>query len=1009
MEMGRDQAHAQGDVDILTTLARIVNNQGTRLDPVAGTVSTAGDAVGPYEFLGNRTLAGGDAFYAFMLGEDVPYVDTSGGSGKLSEAYRGRLIDSVSELYYQYTYVAGVDVEAEAPHVAELFAHRDGPLYRDGTGVANFWNLRGSDFNAAEYWVAFPPELAGSGSTVPPVQDGPELDVARFGHAVGDGAQPGADEDGTGYVRLDAAADEGRLAVRRAVWPGRGGTALVGFKVRTDAVASLEVRPAPGAQTHATVQLPDTGGQWRYVTLDIDQSKHPVSPVGGNIVFLRAIGGGGHVDVAGVLAQANGTLTPAVFAAGASLAVVGVAGEPFSRTLSTTGGSPVTFRLQGAPSSAALSDDGTLTWTPADDDAGNHGFLVVASVAETDTALPTTVTVAEDRKAAVEASLDGLEAPVAYTAATWTDVTVARDAALAAVAGAGSAEFGTLLEDLRVAVDGLALLNPRLADGTLDFSGIVTSPLSTPTLVALTDGDNQTTWGDQRVPGIVLDFGVGYRVRADGFGFLARDSFPNRAEGTNVYGSDDGQTWTLLTEHPNAGDDVGIEQVPVHAGLRDTAYRYLKLQVDEPGVPSDPAYPGIWTLADFRIDGERSEVNLDILLDMAGAVDLAPSSRASAILFTREVDAVRAAAPEPGADTRALAVRLLDAWELLEPAPVGVAEVRQPWVTASGPSWDGRKDAAANGWSMFDGDATTFTDTAQPSGWVSVVPDDGTTFTVETVRFLPRDGFASRASGVQFQGSGDGGETWQTFATAGTVTSTSWNEIALDRPVTYGAVRVLALSGGANLAEVRLVRTIVDTTAVRLYLAETDGLVEDDWTPESWATLTDARTSASALVADGAEPTQQDVDAAAGGLADAAAALDPAVPAGTTTEPPGQGVLWSDSGWAHGVADGDHTVTMSLWWGPNATRVKLYENGRLIATRDLADDTPNAQHVSVPVTGLPNGDYRYTAVLINRNGQTTTKPLTVRVTDAEPGVGVLSHDNWDKDGGRSPFGRGRPA
>ncbi|WP_433515152.1 discoidin domain-containing protein [Nonomuraea sp. CA-143628] len=998
MEMGRDQAHAQGDVDILTTLARIVNNQGTRLDPVAGTVSTAGNAVSPYEFLGNRTLAGGDVFYAFMLGEDVPYVDTSGGSGKLSQAYRGRLIDSVSELYYQYTYVAGVDVKAKAPHVAEVFAHRDGPLYYNGTGVANFWNLRGSDFNAAEYWVAFPPELAGSNGSVPPVQDGPELDVAQFGHAVGDGAQPGADEDGTRYVRLDAAADQGRLAVRRAVWPGRAGTALIGFKVRTDAVATLEVRPTPGAQTHATVQLPDTGGKWRYVTLDIDQARHPISPVGDNIVFLRATGGNGHVDVAGVLAQANGTLTPAVFAAGDSLAAVAVVGEPLTRMLSATGGSPITFRMQGSPSSATLSSDGKLTWTPSAGDTGNHKFLVVASVGETDTALPITVTVAKDRAAAVEASLDGLKAPETYTTATWTDVAAARDAALAAVADAGSAEFATLLENLRVAVDGLALLNPRLEDRTLDFSRIVTSPLSTPTLVALTDGDNQTTWGDQRVQSIVLDFGVGYRLRADGFGFLARDTFPNRAEGTNVYGSVDGQTWTLLTERPNAGNDVGIEQVPVRADLRDTAYRYLKLQVDKPGVPSDPAYPGIWTLADFRIDGERSEVGLDTVLDLADAVDLTPYSRASAILFTREAAAVRALALEQGADTRALAVRLLDAWELLEPAPVGAAEVQQPWVTASSPSWDGRKDAAANGWSMFDGDAKTFTDTTQSSGWVSVVPDDGATFTVKTVRFLPRDGFASRASGVQFQGSGDGGQTWQTFATAGTVTSASWNEITLDQPVTYGAVRVLAPSGNTNLAEVQLVRTIVDTTAVRLYLAETDGLAEDDWTPESWATLTDARTSASALVADGAEPTQQAVDAAAGGLANAVAALEPAVPAGSTTEPPGQGVLSSDSGWADGLADGNHTVTMSLWWGPNATRVKLYENGELIATRDLTDDTPNAQHVSVPVTARPNGDYEYVAVLINRNGQSTTKPLTVRVTDAEPGVGVLSHDNWDKNG-----------
>ncbi|MBL0888783.1 discoidin domain-containing protein [Myceligenerans indicum] len=875
VEMGRDQAHAAGDVDILTTIARIVNNQGTRLDPVAGTVSTAADAVTPYEFLDNRTLAGGEVFDAFMMGEDVPFIDTSGGSGKLSQAYRGRLIDPANELYYQYKYVAGVDVETEAPHVAEAYAHRDGPIYHNGTGVANFWNLRGSDFNAAEYWVAFPPQLAEENITVPSPADTPELDVARLGHTVGGGAQAGTDDDGTGYVRLDAAAGDGYVAVRRAVWPGRDGTALVGFRVRTDATATLQVGPTSDAGAPATVQLPDTGGEWRYVTLDIDQATYPVSPVGSNIVFLRAAGDNAAVDVAGVLARANGTLAPAVFDDGPSLSVVTVAGEPFVRPLPTSGGEPVTLTLQDAPSSASLTSDGKLTWTPGADDVGTHRLVVVASHEQTDTALPVEITVAADRDAAIAVSLDGLQDPATYTATSWLDVATARDAAQAGIGDADPAGFAALLDDLRIAVDGLALLDPRLPDGTLDFSGIVTAPLSTPTLVALTDGDNQTTWGDQRVPSIVLDLGIGYRVRADAFGFLARDTFPNRAEGTNVYGSDDGETWTLLTEHPNAGDDVDIERVPVREDVRDTPFRYLKLQVDEPGVPTDPAYPGIWTLADFRIDGERTEVDLDTVLELAGAVDLTPYSRASRILFTREVHDVRVAAHRHSADRRALAARLLRAWDLLEPAPVGTAELQPGWVTASTRSWDGSKDAAGNGWAMFDGDPATYTDTTQHSGWVTVIPDDGSTLTVATVRFLPRSGYASRANGVEFQGSGDGGQTWETLATVDGVSDVTWQEIVLDQPVTVGALRVLAPSGNTNLAEVELVRQIVDTTAVRLYLDETDGLDEDDWTHGTWAKLAAAREAGAAVVAQGADPTQEEADEAAEALAEAVDCLRP--------------------------------------------------------------------------------------------------------------------------------------
>ncbi|GAA4690207.1 hypothetical protein GCM10023198_06190 [Promicromonospora umidemergens] len=873
LEMGRDQAHAEGDVDILTALARIVNNQGTLIDPADGTVSTATDAVSPYAFLDNRILEGGDVYTGFMMGEEPPYVDVSGGSGKLSEAYRGRLREPLNELYYQYEYVAGVDVEKEAPFVAELHRQGDGPLYRYGSGISNFWNESGSDFTGAEYWVAFPPALAQEDVTVPAVGDSPQLPLGQFGHALGKGAKQLTDDAGQGFVRLNAKKDDARVAVRRVVYPDRSRTALVGLQVRTRGTATVEVSRTSYDDPFTTVQLPDTDGRWRYVWFDVASAKVPVA--GANLVVLRATGGKTDVDVAGLLADANGTIDPPVFDEGTSLDVVAVAGELYTRDLEVTDtDGDFSLALQDAPRGATISADGAFTWTP-DRRRGVERLVVVASDDQADTALPVSLTVAPDRAAAVAALLDGLREPAAYTTATWTPVAEAEATASGGVAGSDPAEFGLLLEDLRLAVGDLELLDPRLPDDTLDYSRIVSSDqVAATTLVALTDGDNQTTWGDLRVPSVVLDLGPGYRVRADGFGFLARNTFANRAEGTNVYGSSDGRTWTLLTEHPNAGDDTEIEQVAVREAERDSAFRYLKLQVDEPGVPSDPAYPGIWSLADFRIDGARIEAGLDVLLAEAQAADLAGYSRASAVRFSREIEAVRAVA-EPGADETALTQRVLGAWDLLEPPPAGTADVVRAWVTASSPSWDGSRDAAANGWTMFDGDTATFTDTTQAGGWVQAVPDDGSTFHVESVRYLPRSGHANRAEGVRFQGSADGGRTWQTFATISGATA-GWGRIDLPEPVEAGAIRVLADSGNTNLAEVELVTSAVDRTGLDLYLAETADLAAEDWTTASWQRLAAARETGLALRAADAATDQEEVDTAADELAAAVAALEPA-------------------------------------------------------------------------------------------------------------------------------------
>ncbi|MFK4303052.1 DNA/RNA endonuclease YhcR with UshA esterase domain [Paenibacillus sp. RC254] len=115
-------------------------------------------------------------------------------------------------------------------------------------------------------------------------------------------------------------------------------------------------------------------------------------------------------------------------------------------------------------------------------------------------------------------------------------------------------------------------------------------------------------------------------------------------------------------------------------------------------------------------------------------------------------------------------------------------------------------------------------------------------------------------------------------------------------------------------------------------------------------------------------------------------------------EVPGKPVLSHDNGQNTGLKDGDYNITMNLWWGTNGDELKLYENGELIGTQPLKSASPGAQKAVIPVTGKANGTYTYNAELINASGKTVSDPLTVEVTDASPGIPVLSHNNWDGDG-----------
>jgi hypothetical protein len=132
VEMGRDQAHGGGDLTNMAIIACMLLAQGTKVDPVKGTVSTAADAVDPYDFLNDRILAAANYFWQYMLGYDTPWTPVAysyntdgsirGLYSQLSTEYRGRFnTANFWDLYFYYTYVKKEDLSKIAPYYYQAF------------------------------------------------------------------------------------------------------------------------------------------------------------------------------------------------------------------------------------------------------------------------------------------------------------------------------------------------------------------------------------------------------------------------------------------------------------------------------------------------------------------------------------------------------------------------------------------------------------------------------------------------------------------------------------------------------------------------------------------------------------------------------------------------------------------------------------------------------------------------------------------------------------------------
>lgn len=282
----------------------------------------------------------------------------------------------------------------------------------------------------------------------------------------------------------------------------------------------------------------------------------------------------------------------------------------------------------------------------------------------------------------------------------------------------------------------------------------------------------------------------------------------------------------------------------------------------------------------------------------------------------------------------------------------------------------------------------------------------------QTVTALPAGSYVARAS---LQGDGEGADGRASLSLSSQSATGAAAAFGLDgwrvwsTPTTealqMGAegtavVRIsAALPAGAwgTIDDLELVREPApgaDTSALRAQRDAAGALDLSAYVESSTIALPDAIARADIVLA----ATSPSADAVAGAVAALHAAVAALVMKDAATAAPARGVLSHDNGHDTGLLDGDFTLTMNLWWGQNATALRVFENGVLIETVPLTFGGTAAQTAQIAVTGKANGSYVYTGELVNSQGVTAVKPVTVKVKDAAPGTPVLSADNGDGDG-----------
>ena len=529
----------------------------------------------------------------------------------------------------------------------------------------------------------------------------------------------------------------------------------------------------------------------------------------------------------------------------------------------------------------------------------------------------------------------------------------------------------------------------------------------------LFDG-NTATYGDLNTGTgsyYTVDFGTGAAVKLNEIKLMPRPSYSSRLNGMVILGSNDNTNWTDLIQAVTGAEDNTWTDIRVDKILDQNSYRYLKLY-NSTAWSGDVAEVEFYGDYDFNVDSKV----------------LAPDgyTRASYYLYQQEVDRIKSAMSQPGADKMQLAVDLKQAEGLLVSTSTLTADqiaVTQSMVNASTNQWPGTGTTQQNGWRAFDGDTNTSTDATSNPSWILV--DFGATNkqVIGSVKFYPRSTNVSRVNGAILQGSTDG-TNFVNLYTINNINAAQWYSAAITNNTAFRYFRYYTTNGNANVAELQLYQKVKDKTLLTLLLSKAAAISANQYTAESYAALQTAVTAATSVSVN-ANATQAEIDAASVSLNTAlngliyllSATVNPAAPNGlngwytvpVTVTLSGYGTEYNLNGEQHGIPmhrrslleqDGAYTLNYRLINTTTAQTItvnidKTAPSDATFATDNTSDNSNVAVTINYPDDAVvkeykigENGTWTaYTAPLIVAENET----VYARGTDAAGNVSNVSY------------------